>query len=342
MLVPYEQELMHDICYYGRGRGRITESELFLKGYSIIIGALEENLRRGIPFSYLNVLQSHYIFESLKRMVELAGIKVVAEPDLTWREKQEENNICLTRRDMETAAKIKKGEIKLERRGLRFEHGVFGKPYCINLRLIVDQYGLDDGIVKSRCQENRFLWGLEGMCESELKVLRAIREADDNKTVPNYCDLPWHATLPHGLGSYIEMQGDCCYEMALSAIKSGKECPLTHSVFPQIREWKFGRMTQGYGLKGLVDAKAYLENEVLGARLVEITEAVLALNSSDISKVFDEKDVERFRSCMTLFGLIEPKNEIFQRVLDKFFDGEQDEQTLELLKIAPRERNRRV
>jgi len=123
------------------------------------------------------------------------------------------------------------------------------------------------------------------------------------------------------------------YQTALSEIKAGeKQSHWMWFIFPQLKGLGFSDTAQYYGIDGIAEAKAYMENEVLSARLIEITTAALAIKSSDASEVFGYLDDLKFRSSMTLFSLVEPKNEIFQKALDKFFDGKPGEKTIELLK----------
>jgi uncharacterized protein (DUF1810 family) len=69
----------------------------------------------------------------------------------------------------------------------------------------------------------------------------------------------------------------------------------------------------------------------LGRRLVEISNALLALETNDAKKIFGSPDHMKLRSSMTLFSLVPAAGTVFQAVLDKFFDGKKDEKTLQLL-----------
>jgi len=136
----------------------------------------------------------------------------------------------------------------------------------------------------------------------------------------------------YDLKRFIDAQAHS-YQTALSEVRAGeKQSHWMWFIFPQLKGLGFSDTAQYYGIDGIGEAKAYLENEVLGARLIEITGAALALKSSDASEVFGYPDDLKFRSSMTLFSLVEPKNEIFQMALDKFFGGKLDAKTLELLK----------
>ena len=79
------------------------------------------------------------------------------------------------------------------------------------------------------------------------------------------------------------------------------------------------------------EAKAYLKDAVLGAHTIELCEALLALKTNDAVEVFDWPDDMKLKSCMTLFEIADPEQELFGAVLDKFFDGERDENTIKLL-----------
>ena len=77
---------------------------------------------------------------------------------------------------------------------------------------------------------------------------------------------------------------------------------------------------------------AYLQNEVLGMHTKELCESLLALETNDAVEVFDWPDDMKLKSCMTLFEWADPEQELFGAVLDKFFDGERDENTIKILK----------
>ncbi|WP_370864299.1 DUF1810 family protein [uncultured Muribaculum sp.] len=85
-----------------------------------------------------------------------------------------------------------------------------------------------------------------------------------------------------------------------------------------------------YGLDSVEEAREYLNNPILGARLREITKALLMLPDTNPHSIFGSPDNMKLRSCMTLFDTIEP-NSIFRQVIDKFFQGRQDARTLSIL-----------
>lgn len=135
----------------------------------------------------------------------------------------------------------------------------------------------------------------------------------------------------YDLNRFLKAQ-DRDYETALSEIKEGhKYSHWIWYIFPQIKGLGFSSTSEFYGVDGLAEAKAYLENDMLKNRLIEISEALLALESSDASDVMGFPDNLKLRSSMTLFSEAAPEIEVFQKVLDKFFNGEKDHKTLALL-----------
>ncbi len=122
------------------------------------------------------------------------------------------------------------------------------------------------------------------------------------------------------------------YEQALQEVKSGRK--RTHwmwYIFPQIHGLGMTPISDYYSIRSLREAKDYLKDPVLGARLVEISKALLELNTSDPHAVFGSPDDLKLRSCMTLFERADPQNPVFGDVLDKYYRGERDQRTLEIL-----------
>ncbi len=122
------------------------------------------------------------------------------------------------------------------------------------------------------------------------------------------------------------------YETALEEIKNGrKESHWIWYIFPQLKELGYSSTAKYYGLDGRGEAEAYLKDDVLRTRLIEISEALLSLDSSDPLEVMGYPDNLKLRSSMTLFALVSPETGVFSRVLDKFYHGEKDEKTVSLL-----------
>ncbi|HYJ63317.1 MAG TPA: DUF1810 domain-containing protein [Parafilimonas sp.] len=124
------------------------------------------------------------------------------------------------------------------------------------------------------------------------------------------------------------------YAIALSEIKNGrKESHWMWYIFPQALGLGYTSTSIQYGIKDLGEAKAYLDNNILGKRLIEISNALLALPTNNAKEIFGDTDSMKLRSSMTLFSLVPGTDDVFQLVLDKFFNGKRDDQTLQLLHI---------
>ena len=122
------------------------------------------------------------------------------------------------------------------------------------------------------------------------------------------------------------------YETALSEMGQGRK--LSHwiwYVFPQIQGLGISSMTAYFSIKDLNEAKDYYAYPVLGSRLIEITKELLKIQTDDLTTIFGYPDAYKVRSCMTLFKYAAPENDLFQRVLDKFCQDNEDENTVEIL-----------
>ena len=121
------------------------------------------------------------------------------------------------------------------------------------------------------------------------------------------------------------------YPVALGEIKNGrKESHWMWYIFPQLKELGYSSTAKYYGLTK-DEAIAYIKDEVLKSRLIEISEVLLELNNNNATEIFGYPDDLKLKSSMTLFSEIAPEIEVFNKVLEKFFSGKKDDKTLELL-----------
>jgi len=123
------------------------------------------------------------------------------------------------------------------------------------------------------------------------------------------------------------------YDTALAEIRAGRKT--SHwiwYIFPQLGELGFSPTAKFYGITDLDEAHAYLADKLLRTRLLEISQALLDLPIRDIEDIMGYPDNLKLCSSMTLFHLAEPTCDVFQRVLDKYFDGEPDKKTMALCK----------
>lgn len=122
------------------------------------------------------------------------------------------------------------------------------------------------------------------------------------------------------------------YERALREMKNGcKESHWMWYIFPQLRGLGYSDMAFRYGICGRKEAEQYLAHPVLGARLIEITEALLASGTNDPVRVFGYTDSLKLRSSMTLFAEVSEPDSVFHRVLAHYYGGAPDQTTLKML-----------
>ena len=121
------------------------------------------------------------------------------------------------------------------------------------------------------------------------------------------------------------------YADALNEIKAGhKQGHWIWYVFPQIKGLGHSYRSEFYGIASKEEAKAYLDHPVLGKRLRDITKALLNCNNPSAFNILGFPDVLKVQSCMTLFDMVFP-NDIFNDVLDKYYEGKRCEKTMSRL-----------
>lgn len=125
------------------------------------------------------------------------------------------------------------------------------------------------------------------------------------------------------------------YATALAEIKDGrKRSHWMWYIFPQIAGLGFSETSKFYSLNSKAEAEAYLNHPVLGKRLIEISTALLELEDNHATRIFGSPDDMKLKSSMTLFAALPNTDEVFGKVLSKFFNGIDDWVTINLLKEA--------
>lgn len=143
---------------------------------------------------------------------------------------------------------------------------------------------------------------------------------------------------PFNLGRFVEAQAKN-YTHALAELRAGRK--LTHwmwYVLPQLRGLGSSSMATFYGIGSAQEAAAYLAHPVLGPRLRECVAAMNALDGLSAVQLLGSIDATKFRSCLTLFRAVDPKDNAFGEALDKYFAGVPDERTTAVLHGSQRER----
>jgi uncharacterized protein (DUF1810 family) len=103
-------------------------------------------------------------------------------------------------------------------------------------------------------------------------------------------------------------------------------------VFPQIAGLGRSATAIHYAITSLDEARAYFEHPVLGARLRDCTQLVLAVEAKGVHAIFGSPDDLKFHSSMTLFAKAAPDERLFADALEKYFAGRPDTATLERLR----------
>lgn len=130
------------------------------------------------------------------------------------------------------------------------------------------------------------------------------------------------------------------YQKAFNEIAGGRK--ISHwmwYIFPQVKGLGSTSTSVYYGIDGYEEAEEYLNNEYLYNNLVGISKKLLSLETNDPEEVFGYIDAMKLKSCMTLFSMTQnwsnnlknEKTDVFDKVIDKYYDGEYDNLTIDIL-----------
>ena len=136
---------------------------------------------------------------------------------------------------------------------------------------------------------------------------------------------------PFDLDRFVGAQAGT-YDLALTELRNGrKDGHWIWFIFPQVAGLGMSSMSQRYAIAGLDEARAYLAHPVLGPRLRACFDALLTLNGRTADAILGAVDGVKVRSSATLFCRAEPTDPRFQAVLDRYYGGQADPRTDELL-----------
>jgi len=133
------------------------------------------------------------------------------------------------------------------------------------------------------------------------------------------------------LSRFVQAQEDV-YDHVLAELQSGKK--RSHwmwFIFPQFDGLGFSQTSEHFAIKSIEEAKAYLEHPILGPRLLECADAVMKSEGRTAHEIFGSPDDSKLQSCATLFGCVEAPGSVFDRLLEKYYQGRRDGKTLKLL-----------
>lgn len=112
------------------------------------------------------------------------------------------------------------------------------------------------------------------------------------------------------------------YDVALSEIRAGrKRSHWMWYIFPQAAGLGRSATARRYAIRDQAEAEAYLQHPLLGPRLVECCEAVLAIEGRSAFEIFGTPDDLKLASCATLFSQLPGVDPVFARLLDRYFPG---------------------
>ncbi|WP_396201371.1 DUF1810 domain-containing protein [Gemmatimonas sp.] len=143
-----------------------------------------------------------------------------------------------------------------------------------------------------------------------------------------------NASDPFDLARFVRAQQPD-YDRAFAELRAGRK--RTHwmwYIFPQFVGLGHSQMSQCYAISGLPEAQAYLRHDVLGPRLLDCATVVRATEGRSAHEIFGTPDDLKFRSCATLFAQVSA-DPVFAQLLQQYFDGTGDPETLRRLPTTP-------
>jgi uncharacterized protein (DUF1810 family) len=145
-------------------------------------------------------------------------------------------------------------------------------------------------------------------------------------------------TDPFDLDRFLRAQDPVFRDVLGELTRGRKQSHWMWFVFPQVAGLGFSAMSQRYAIGSRTEAEAYLAHPVLGPRLIECTRLVLAVDGRTINAILGAPDDAKFRSSMTLFSAVSDEP-VFGEALARYFGGERDGATLEILASLDRKAN---
>ncbi|WP_119289533.1 DUF1810 domain-containing protein [Azohydromonas sediminis] len=136
---------------------------------------------------------------------------------------------------------------------------------------------------------------------------------------------------PFDLQRFVDAQAPVWQRVEAELAAGRKASHWMWFVFPQLRGLGTSAMAQRYGIGSLAEARAYAAHPLLGARLRRATALMLAVPGKTAHEILGAPDDVKFRSSMTLFAHAVPDEPLFRVALERFFDGAEDERTLQRL-----------
>lgn len=135
---------------------------------------------------------------------------------------------------------------------------------------------------------------------------------------------------PYRLKRFLDAQNVTgAYETAASELRAGQK--IGHwiwFIFPQVKGLGRSPMSREFGISSIAEAQAYLHHPPLGPRLIECARKLMDIEGRSATDILGTIDAMKLRSSMTLFMTAEPEESVFREVLDKYFHGSADHETI--------------
>lgn len=142
------------------------------------------------------------------------------------------------------------------------------------------------------------------------------------------------STDPFDLERFVRQQA-LDYDQALAELRAGaKQTHWMWYTFPQLDGLGTSARAKRFAIRSLNEARAYLAHPVLGARLQECCEALLAVRGKTAAEILGSPDDLKLRSCATLFARVAPPDSVFARLVMRYFDGVGDPGTTRIMNTA--------
>jgi uncharacterized protein (DUF1810 family) len=170
--------------------------------------------------------------------------------------------------------------------------------------------------------------GIAGYHDDEMaQFLKGALELNNVCLPKSFVDALKGGETNYNLDRFLEAQ-ELTYSQALKEIREGqKRGHWIWFIFPQIKGLGHSYNSEFYGISSKEEAKAYLDHPILGARIREISQALLNCGSTSADDILGFPDVLKVKSCMTLFDLVSP-NDIFNDVLFHFYESQRCDKTI--------------
>jgi uncharacterized protein (DUF1810 family) len=134
---------------------------------------------------------------------------------------------------------------------------------------------------------------------------------------------------PYDLDRFVTAQDAVgTYQQAVEELRRGRKT--SHwmwFVFPQIAGLGQSPTSKVYAISSLAEARAYLDHPVLGPRIRECAEILIAHGGRTAEQIFGGIDAMKLRSSMTLFMHAAPEEPVFGQVIDQLCGGDRDPAT---------------